>query len=314
MPNQRLGNLEDIVRRYQPNSLKRPLVAQLWPRIEHHAVDLVLAAKPKTEAQSRSWMTSVGHFLAWLVDLGMWEPESSEPIPFSLAYVEHHISQMGEAGFKATDTIRSQLKRVGVVYEPNLWPYAGIAKTRRDRQPPYTPKDQRALWATAERLWHEFGDPSVAAVVAAGFGAGLNTPDIRHVRGTDLHEESDGPTLRLVTHDCSRRVPIADAWADRVVSTCRAIDRGRLIGPVDPTTRNVTARVVSQVARKSPHRLNISRMRTTWLVDRLTAQVPPKVLLQHAGLSSISPIERALEFVPDVAPHEASLLMRRSVT
>src|SRR5690606_6849680 len=105
-------------------------------------------------------------------------------------------------------------------------------------------------------------------------------------------------------------VAVTDAWADRLVAACEATGDSFMAGP-NPTAKNAMWTLTFQTRKYGPQRFTVPRARTTWLVDRLTAQVPLPVLLRQAGLTTISPIERAFTYVPDVPDSEADRLMRR---
>jgi hypothetical protein len=54
------------------------------------------------------------------------------------------------------------------------------------------------------------------------------------------------------------------------------------------------------------------RLRSTWLVDQITANTPVRAVLSAAGIKTIDGLRDAMAYVPPPGPHEAVKALREA--
>lgn len=152
----------------------------------------------------------------------------------------------------------------------------------------------------------------VAFIVAAGYGAGLDPRDMATVRRQDIFvlDLPDGELAVAikVAGDRPRTVVVRRDYQDLLlfaVQTHREEGRatsGLMLGR-KPGRRNVTTPALERLVTAEGREvvIEVSRLRSTWLVAQMSTAVPLGVLLAAAGLRSVRALADLLPYtvVPD---------------
>lgn len=155
----------------------------------------------------------------------------------------------------------------------------------------------------------------MAFMVGLGLGAGLDGRDLKTVTRDDLGEVGLDPTKTILMVTVTggrepRTVPVRAGY-DVLVregltlhDQCGRGPRAVLLGQDttrDHVTSPVTERAVHADVTKSVN-IDASRLRNTWVVAAMCANVPMADLLRAAGLRSARTISDLLPFCPDADP------------
>lgn len=171
----------------------------------------------------------------------------------------------------------------GVQRPPRTMPAKKIV-----RRPPYSPDEQAALWAWASSQ-HERWRPDLQLLVAASVGAGMEAPDLRTTRGSDVTRLDDGTAVIDIQGLHARRT--LRPWEDAVLAAARRAGDSWLYRPDSTYNRDGKNLITAVMARTVNHsrlperRIDLRRGRTTWIVRLLSAGTPPAVLARAAGLA-----------------------------
>lgn len=138
------------------------------------------------------------------------------------------------------------------------------------------------------------------ALLCLGPGAGCASPDLRDLRGSDVHPHPDGSVSVAVRGPRPRDVTVLDAYASLLVQLAERAGSALMIGGVKPGRRAVTGLVLAHVegGRDLPP-LAASRLRSTWLVTHLRARTRLDVLMAAAGLTSMTSLQDLVHYLPD---------------
>lgn len=183
---------------------------------------------------------------------------------------------------------------------------------------PYTPAEEQAFLLLARHQPTLIKRARLATVIALGAGAGLDSSDLRGVRPADIEVLTDPADVFKVTVRSGRRprtVVVRTAYRELLAE---ALCLHREAGFSDADTllgcdenRNVASRVIEQslTATGEPVRIEITRLRATWLLAVMHAQVPLTVILQTAGLKSARPIADLIAYLPEADPTDFAQLL-----
>lgn len=239
------------------------------------------------------------HHVHWAVNVqGL--PLSRESV-FRKDVIAVYVEQLRSATAQTRGTVRALLLRVGealgvITLEPLLPPIGNSAAPA-----PYTATDISLMrfWAnhqpTAKR------EASARALLALGLGAGLSTREIAGVRACDVLEEG-----RLV-QTClpnPRIVRVAPPYDAEFLELSSASDNkeDHLFRPGVAWSGNIVINFVRSPERYLTVAPQPQRMRSTWIVERLTEGMPAQELLYQAGLQTLGAFERFQAFLPAAQP------------
>ena len=135
------------------------------------------------------------------------------------------------------------------------------------------------------------------ALSCLGLGCGLRAGEINRLRRSHVIDDG-GIIITVAESDAYREVPMLSRWEPafrRLIEPLASDDH--VFGAAHRTEK---ANAISEFVQDSDGRLRPStyRMRSTWIVGRLVAQVDLPTLLQAAGLSRLEKLGDFLPYLP----------------
>jgi hypothetical protein len=173
-------------------------------------------------------------------------------------------------------------------------------------KPPYTPAEAVVIrrvtleQPTAQRA------RKLAAVVGVCAGAGGNSPDLRHLYHAHVWEGDPG--IHIEFQDPNPRHVVCRAFWEPVLR--RAMTGGRpnqLFYGEQEDRRNLGARAIDNAELLDGPRIEVARLRATWLADLMTDPVPLAVILKASGL-------KTARTLAEVMPHLDGWLDHKGLT
>jgi integrase len=211
-----------------------------------------------------------------------------EPVPGALlrpSVIERFVVVgLSSASFSRRRDVRTNLRHVARKVVPELFEPAPAPLSRSRAKMAYRPDEIAGYLALAD------AQPTVArrmrlqGLICLGAGAGLGGGDVRSVRGSDVVVSSGGVLVRVEGRS-PRVVPVLSPYHRRLLESARFSGGGYLCGGRSASRRNVTNNLVDSISGGSGlERLEISRLRVTWLVTQAT-RLGLRGLFQAAGFS-----------------------------
>jgi hypothetical protein len=288
----------DVVGSYTPKHVSK----HAWSRTSG-CVTSAVAQAALSPVSTLRYLSDVASFAVWADDQGLLlEPAAL----FDLDLIERYIQVgMPDAAESTRATRRAILRRIARRASPSLsqLPVPEPIAYRKVR-PPYLPHEVGGFLRLIPTQPTPGRRLTLSAVLALGFGCGLDCRDMGWVRGTDLVADEQG-AVRVTVCGGSRPRSITALRAYSDLLLALAADRGEhlLIGGTKLGRHNVTSTSLARLVTDDHlPRLVVARLRSTWLADHLRRGTPLPVLMPAAGLKSMRPLEDLLEFLPAPAP------------
>lgn len=196
-------------------------------------------------------------------------------------------------------TFRSCLRRIGEALNPTApWEFAPL-RAYRHVKTPYTPEEIAQLEAQIPHMAPARGRCAEAFLVL-GLGAGLDGRWAAKVTTEDVAEMSGGGFAVVVA---GRVVPVLAAYEARLEALLAQCAAGEfLIGGrarhADAANEAVTR---LRLDARGP-KLDLARLRSTWLVHHLTVGTRLPELMEAAGLETLTVLGDLVEFVAPMRP------------
>ncbi|MGO4459638.1 hypothetical protein AB4039_20420 [Streptomyces sp. M-16] len=210
-------------------------------------------------------------------------------------------------------TYRTWLRRAR---EALVWVQRGEApparlSSPRTPQPPYGPGELARLRDWATRLPGQARLDGLA-LMALGAGCGLMPGEVPRIRGRHVRVTSGGVAV-LEEELLSRLVACHSEWEGTLAELAEISGLGFLFRP----GRKVVAAknlVSSWPARHRPHvglpPLSARRLRSTWIVGRLSEGINPEAVASAAGMASPAGLAGYHHWVPPLPRAEVIRLLR----
>lgn len=267
--------------------------APVWPK-----ADLKLWNGALGDAV-RAWVSYVGpvstsaarHMLTYSSGLTLWVYKTHRTLKPAEVWqpnmVEHWTSQVMHKKSKAWKaTAFSRLASIGPLVAPKAgWPTPKEEIGRRNASEPYSVEDE---WTYLEQAWEVDPDYRSRALfmVAAGFGAGLDGRWLAKVTAADVRVGDDAIVITVSDSDGTREIPLREAYREAMLEALATSTTTYLIG-TNPDQRNKVHDTLGLIRPAGLGYLKARRMRNTWLVRLLQADVSVPYLLRLAGLASV---------------------------
>lgn len=255
-----------------------------WPAVAETARAAVAAAEPGGVAAARKDLAVAARFLLWAYREGL----PDETSVFAEAHIERFAATL-QAGEASQATYRSRLRRVAAAVNPAGMPGRAQRQTRpryrrQQLRPPYTPEEMAAFRGLVADQPTEARTRRLSAPLALSAGAGLRADELRGLTAAAVRRDGDDRFTVVVDGPRARRVPVLTSYAGLLEA---ALDG---VGAADLP------------------RLEIPRLRSTWLATLMAAPVPLAAILAAAGLTSANSLGDLAAHVADpVAAADAAL-------
>jgi integrase len=243
------------IARWQPASVP--------PQAASFARTVVEQAGPGTRARANALLWAAARLAGFAVPLGL------DPVPEVLLHpsvIERFaVSAPGLSG-SARRTLRTNLRFLARRVVPALVP-ADAPLPRERAKAPYSPAEIAGYLALADAQPTPARRMRAAGLIALGAGAGLAGADLRGARGTDVVCRSGGVIVE-VRGARPRTVPVLARYHQRLFAAAEFAGTALITGGTDPARKNVATPLIRSLAGGTGlPRLEVSRLRMTWLAD-----------------------------------------------
>jgi integrase len=207
---------------------------------------------------------------------------------------ERHLAKSSVASYRAV------LNRAAEIFLPSHDAARPTPVSARPITAPYSGDELRGVsaWRRGQRT--PLQRRKATALLALGLGCGLRAREVLALRRS--HITIDSPTDVVVTvwsGNIAREVPMTTRWARPfadLVSTLEPDDH--IFGDPHRTRSNPNAIGEFIASTNRGFALSTYRMRSTWIVGRLTAGVELRTLLDAAGLARLEKLAEYLPYLP----------------
>jgi hypothetical protein len=204
-------------------------------------------------------------------------------------------------------TLRSNLRAIARRVAPT-GPQAPRLSRERARAP-YSNAEIAAYFALADAQPSASRRLHAAALVCLSAGAGLVGEDMKGARGTDVVRRSGGVVVCVRQGRNPRVVPVLARYHERLLQAAHVAGTRLLIGGTSTSRRNVTSPLTASLAGgKDLARLDISRLRATWLVE-VAETIGLKAFMDAAGITCSQRLGDLVGHLPEVTESEAVALL-----
>jgi integrase len=236
-------------------------------------------AGPGTRARANALLWAAARLAAFGIPLGL------EAVPGVLLHpsvIERFaVSAPGLSG-SARRTLRTNLRFIARRVVPALAP-ADASLPRERAKAPYSAAEIAGYLALADAQPTVSRRMRAAGLVCLGAGAGLAGADLRAVRGTDVACRSGGVVVE-VRGTRPRAVPVLARYHEPLLAAAEFAGGHLVTGGTGPARKNVTTPLIRSLSGGTGlPRLEVSRLRMTWLAD-VTGRLGLATFMHAAGI------------------------------
>lgn len=313
------ATLPDDVRVALRDYFPRGVRGAVWAELRPLTLRMVTGTRPATVNVARSRATATVQFLLWLrvqpsrADLTA--PLSAREV-LAPDLVEAYIAHRRRSTTATTSSLRSTRSTLRHLVKALDAQPLTTTYSATPLRGPYSP-DQCAALVELVSVQPSTGRRRVGSlIVGLALGAGLAARDLRYVRAADIVER-DAETLfpyltvTVPAGPAPRTVIIRDAYAPLVregLALHTAGPDALLIGRLEGRENVTTLRLAT--ADGTDIKLDIARMRTTWLFAMIHLDIPLPLLLDAAGLRTAATLADLLTYLPATTATEAQAAAR----
>lgn len=293
------------IAKFTPKSLP----PEVWSRIGGFVTSSVEQATPHTVTTAMTLMTIVTQLVVWTDRLGL--PFDAEVVFHPGTIDRFAVEGCAHLAAGTQQNYRTWLRDVGHTLCPDLYPPRQLALPRSDPLEPYSSSDMAALSAWSRGLPSDRYRHNSSVLLDFGFGAGLTSQEISRLVGSDVHGDEDGVTVTVIG-DKARDVPVLRRFEDQVKALARLAGSGPIFLP---ERRGIHNRQIPNFIARCPQgdapRLNMNRLRATWIVLHLSAGTQLGALAKAAGIDA-SQLVRYQPYAAALGPTERRRELREA--
>jgi integrase len=282
-----------IISNYEPR-----LSVTQWEATREFVITCVLSMKPRTFDNARRLMTMTSRYVAW------WWARNGGELSISAVFAENDRRlYLSEVLPKHSSIYRWGVQRQLIELEESIKPRrADLIRfgTHKEHQAPYTAKELATLLSWANGLTTILKRRNAWALLGACGGAGLSAAELIAAQVEDVTVD-EGVMFVKVRGDKARLVPVTEPWNRILARSLEGRETGDLFHGI--RIREYPPRVLQLFLTDHPcqPRPSAARLNCGWLVALLDAAIPVPLLLQLAGMSSASGLQRYLSHAKPAA-------------
>jgi hypothetical protein len=290
-----LPPMEQHIIDYIDNYTPREINPKVWKQVRPFVIDTLRRYAPERIESGRQRLTALAAYAAWAHERGY---ELSRKQLLDVDLIEGFTAS-ADLGKSAAANYRSRLRGIARKLSPSAEAQAAGRIAHQAVKPPYPAAELAAI----ERIARTQPSPrmrrQMCICVGLGFGAGLDSQELKPMRGRNCIDHGDVGIKVEVPGAHSRIVWVRRRFEPLVRIGLEGVTPGRLLLGQDAKRRNVAAKIFANahILGDAPH-FEQSRMRTTWLATLLADGVPLPVIMDAAGL-------RSARTLTDLVPHVA---------
>lgn len=288
---------EAMVARAIENYRPQGATEDVWDQIAAVVRGAVLRARPATVGSAYSYMRATAQFVAWCL-------AQEVPLKPELLYSEANIERYMATGTTnlgehSVASYRAGLRRVGRA-ATNRAPWTPepppLGKRRASR--PYTTVQMESYIEIAAHQRTATRKRAAAGLIGLLYGAGVSTSEMVAITGSDLVHTS-GSLMLNVPGPNPRMVPVLPAVRPMLRELATLHPKGPLVSDRDPHERSMVAALTKlvHVPDYAP-RLDVRRLRSTWLVTMLTSGLRVSEVMALASIKSTARLNDILADIP----------------
>ncbi len=288
-----LPKIKQVLATYVP----RKVATADWKRVRPTVHDWFLLASPTDDATATRLLLTLARVVLWAEERHL--PLDAEVL-FTPEMVDRFADHVGTTNPNLAKTMGPLLRRYGpVMGDPLNWAKPAQQHARGNVKPPVTLAEEELAMkiAASWSVHHE-------AMVALGFGFGLDGRWLPHVYGSDLVLVDDWPHLNVPDPD-ARQVPVLAKYKDVILDIVDRVPTGPFIGGADNIQNRCWA-LARRIVLSDEHRLHIGQMRSTWFAAHLRNNTDLVYLSRISGRKSFQRLLELLEHVEPADPTEAA--------
>lgn len=267
-----------------------------WDTIGPFILDAVQDAAASTNREPRTLYPATVAFVLWC-----WQTRGT-PLERPRIFRRHTVEEFIHRGMD------DYLRGSRATHRSTLYAMVGAlnpAENTSNRRPiprsestrPYTTEDIAALssWAASQGTVQRRRDATV--LLALGLGAGLATRELLGVRTSDITTHPAEVTV-MVWERRPRTVPLDPQWQSPLIDALLQLEPDNWV--FRPGRQGIHAGQITDFLQRARTDLDVrpSRMRATWLHNRVEAGTPPFELLRISGLRNLAALDKVAAFTP----------------
>lgn len=270
----------DFLEQYRPERIDD----DVWGRTRPAFLAAMSMCGAGSVVSAQKLAAPVASFLAWRARQGLRNIDTTAfTYPDIDAWVKAMAHQPGTLNDYA-ERLRSLAREVNPERCPAKWE----SLPRNRVRPAYTPDEVHAIVTAITGQRSPTICRQLCAIAGLGLGAGLDSPDLRHLMSGHITDDGDAGIRVSVPGSRPRAVMVRRTYEPLVRTGVRGLRPGELVLGRDATRRNIVAAIVEKAEIADPRvpRIEAARLRSTWLLWAVQQPIPLTTLLSAAGLTS----------------------------
>lgn len=275
----------------------RPRQAGNWADLGPLVRDLVADTRPKSQKVAQPMLKVTYEFLLWIRDVAA---EDVDPTAFTARNMRRFLEQRPDRGSSMQSLHEAKMlsRVVGAVtgFRPPTH-----QRDRGDARP-YRADEVAALWSAAQTLRTPRLRETTCRIIALGLGAGLTLTEMEWLRVEDI-EPGFVRTPR-------RTVPVLHRWQRDLTVSSRSAGGFYLLPAVGRIAgkSHALSNFLGDLGSVHP---SAPRLRSTWIVELLTGDVPANVAMHLAGMTTFTAFDRYKQWLTPPSEQDVTVAMNR---
>lgn len=283
-----------LVENYEPLDI----TADTWAAIRDVFMHVIHRGGIKGAESFKKHRVVIAGFLAWLH-----ERHRSLDIPTAFTYQTidaYYVDGLDGMETNTRNDYRSRLKNVARRVNPGLDTPIPVSKGRVSIRPGYNPAEEAAIQRVVTRQRRRETRRRACLVVGLGGGGGLDAIDIRNQQRLGIIDRGDNGIVVKVAGPKPRTVIIRREYEALVRIGIEGLKANDFVLKNNgPQSQNPVGRALDDVEHfDDTPRIDVGRLRSTWLAWLMNRPVPVRVILQAAGLQSARTLSDLLPHLP----------------